>query len=96
MYSFLYIENGPEGWAQKSNHQFLENSYEGLNYVESSGAWEYASYSWEIGEQAAVSPWRPIIYPFKMVIPVSLFLLLIQGISELLKSLYASFKGEWP
>ncbi|MBW1766185.1 MAG: TRAP transporter small permease subunit [Deltaproteobacteria bacterium] len=59
-------------------------------------AWDYASYSWGIGEQAAVSPWRPIIYPFKTVIPVTFCLLLIQGISELLKSIHAAVKGEWP
>jgi TRAP-type mannitol/chloroaromatic compound transport system permease small subunit len=59
-------------------------------------AWEYSAHSWMIGEQAAVSPWRPIIYPFKTVIPVSLFLLLIQGLSEFLKSIYAAKKGEWP
>lgn len=58
--------------------------------------WEYASHSWLIKEQAAVSPWRPIIYPFKAVIPLSLVLLLIQGVSELLKSIYAVVKGEWP
>ncbi len=58
--------------------------------------WEYAAHSWEIHEQTAVSPWRPIIYPFKTVIPVTLALLFFQGISELLKSIHAAVKGEWP
>ncbi|UCF93750.1 MAG: TRAP transporter small permease subunit [Desulfobacterales bacterium] len=57
---------------------------------------EYASRSWMIQETASMSPWRPIIYPFKTVIPVSIFMLLIQGISELMKSIYAAVKGEWP
>ena len=43
-YSFLYIENGPEGWAQKSVHQLLENTYEGLTYDQGSGQWEFATY----------------------------------------------------
>jgi TRAP-type mannitol/chloroaromatic compound transport system permease small subunit len=58
--------------------------------------WEYADRSWEIMERTQVSPWRPYIFPFKTVIPVTLVLLLFQGISELLKSMYAVVKGEWP
>jgi TRAP-type mannitol/chloroaromatic compound transport system permease small subunit len=58
--------------------------------------WEYAAHSWAMKEQTALSPWRPIIYPFKTVIPVTLVLLLVQGVSELLKSIYAAVKGEWP
>ncbi len=56
---------------------------------------DYAAYSWSIQERAMMSPWRPIIYPFKTVIPLTALMLLIQGISELLKSLYAWKKGEW-
>jgi hypothetical protein len=43
-YSFLYIENGPEGWAQKNAHQLLENNYEGLTYDTESGQWDFATY----------------------------------------------------
>jgi len=56
---------------------------------------DYAAHSWITHERTTLSPWRPIIYPFKTVIPVTAFLLLIQGISEFLKSLYAARKGEW-
>lgn len=57
--------------------------------------WDYAAHSWATKETAALSPWRPIIYPFKTVIPVTAALLLIQGVSELLKSIYAAKRGEW-
>lgn len=57
--------------------------------------WDYAAHSWVTGERTALSPWRPIIYPFKAVIPVTAFLLLAQGVSELLKSVYAWKRGEW-
>jgi len=57
--------------------------------------WEYATYSWSTAERAALSPWRPILYPFKTVIPVTAVLLLVQGVSELLKSVYAAKRGEW-
>lgn len=43
-YSFLFIENGPEGWAQKSVHQLLENNYDGLTYDPGSNQWEFATY----------------------------------------------------
>jgi TRAP-type mannitol/chloroaromatic compound transport system permease small subunit len=48
-----------------------------------------AWHAWEIGERSDQSPWRPILYPFKTVIPVTALLLLVQGVSEFLKSLYA-------
>jgi TRAP-type mannitol/chloroaromatic compound transport system permease small subunit len=54
-----------------------------------------ALHSWEILEESVVSPWRPPLYPFKTVIPVAAALLMIQGVSELLKSLYAGMRGRW-
>ena len=56
---------------------------------------DYAAQSISIQERGIMSPWRPIIYPFKTVIPLTALMLLIQGISEFLKSLYAWKKGEW-
>ena len=57
--------------------------------------YDYAAHSWVTGEHTSLSPWRPIIYPFKAVIPVTAFLLLVQGVSELLKSVYAWKRGVW-
>lgn len=55
--------------------------------------WDEAQHAWSIGERSDASPWRPIIYPFKTVVPVAALLLLIQGVSEFLKSAYAAIKG---
>ena len=52
-----------------------------------------ALHSWDIREVSDASPWRPIIYPFKAVIPIALALLFIQGVSEFLKSAYAALEG---
>jgi TRAP-type mannitol/chloroaromatic compound transport system permease small subunit len=52
-----------------------------------------ALHSWDIREVSDASPWRPIIYPFKAVIPIALALLFIQGVSEFLKSAYAALDG---
>jgi len=53
-----------------------------------------ALHSWDIREVSDASPWRPILYPFKAMIPISLGLLLIQGVSEFLKSAYAAIEGK--
>jgi TRAP-type mannitol/chloroaromatic compound transport system permease small subunit len=55
--------------------------------------WQEALHAWEIREVSDASPWRPIIYPFKAVIPIALALLFIQGVSEFLKSAYAALEG---
>lgn len=55
---------------------------------------DYAYESWIMMEKASMSSWRPPVYPFKAIIPMTALLLLIQGVSELIKSLYAVVKGE--
>ncbi|HSR13121.1 MAG TPA: TRAP transporter small permease subunit [Thermodesulfobacteriota bacterium] len=57
--------------------------------------WDYAAHSWMTNEKAGNSPWMPIIYPFKTVIPLTAALLLLQGVSELIKSINAWKRGEW-
>ena len=52
-----------------------------------------AYYAWQIGETSEQTAWRPLIYPLKMVVPLTALLLFVQGISELLKSLYAARSG---
>ncbi len=55
--------------------------------------WDEAWQSWAIGERAGLSSWSPLIYPFKFVLPTASALLLLQGVSELLKSGYAATQG---
>jgi TRAP-type mannitol/chloroaromatic compound transport system permease small subunit len=52
-----------------------------------------SSHSWSIGETSDASPWRPIVYPFKTVIPVTAGFLIIQGVAEVLKCIYAIRTG---
>ena len=52
-----------------------------------------SSHAWAIGETSDASPWRPIVYPFKTVIPVTALLLIIQGFGEVLKNVYAIRTG---
>jgi len=56
---------------------------------------EFAWNSWLRNERTVGSSWMPVIYPLKAVIPVAAGLLLLQGISEFLKSIYALRTGRW-
>lgn len=69
--------------------------FPGMIFFFQSG-WDEALLSIANLEKSDASPWRPPIYPFKMVIPVSALLLVIQGISEFLKSVHAVWRGRWP
>jgi TRAP-type mannitol/chloroaromatic compound transport system permease small subunit len=52
-----------------------------------------AFYAWQINETSDQTPWRPVLWPFKAVVPLACLLLLIQGVSEFLKSLYMARTG---
>jgi TRAP-type mannitol/chloroaromatic compound transport system permease small subunit len=50
-------------------------------------------YAFLIKETSEQTPWRPILWPFKMIVPLTCLLLLIQGVSEVIKSLHAALTG---
>ena len=50
-------------------------------------------YSFQINEVSEQTPWRPILWPLKFVVPLTCLLLLIQGVSETIKSVYAARYG---
>ena len=52
-----------------------------------------ALYSFQINETSDQTPWRPILWPFKYVVPLACLLLMIQGFSEFLKSFYMARTG---
>jgi TRAP-type mannitol/chloroaromatic compound transport system permease small subunit len=50
--------------------------------------WLGAEYFWKSfqqGERIVTSPWLPIVWPFKFMMPAAAVLLLLQGVSECLK-----------
>ncbi|NOJ48201.1 TRAP transporter small permease subunit [Bradyrhizobium archetypum] len=51
-------------------------------------SWNEFHYAWLINETSDQTPWRPVLWPFKFVVPFACLLLLIQGVSELIKSIY--------
>src|SRR5881394_2753454 len=60
-----------------------------LLVVSGNEAW----YAFGINETSEQTPWRPILWPFKSVVPLTCVLLLIQGVSETIKSFYAARYG---
>ena len=74
-----------ERWSARTRATIDAVSYllfffPGLLFVMYAGAVE-AGQAWRIGERTAVGP----MYPFKAIIPVTAALLLLQGVSELIK-----------
>ncbi|MCB1807893.1 MAG: TRAP transporter small permease subunit [Candidatus Competibacteraceae bacterium] len=57
---------------------------------------DFAYMAWFRGERGMDTAWMPYMGPIKTVLPVGVILLLIQGVSELLKSLYAARHNRWP
>jgi len=62
-----------------------------LFYASVDEAW----HSWQMGELSEQTAWRPILWPFKAVVPLTALLLLVQGVSEFLKSVYAARTGRF-
>jgi TRAP-type mannitol/chloroaromatic compound transport system permease small subunit len=58
-------------------------------YAGGAEAWK----AWEIGERSDWTPWRPVIYPLKAVIPISAALLLLQGLAELVRCIRTIRQG---
>ncbi len=56
-------------------------------------SWEFAFKSILQQEKIVTSPWMPVVYPLKITIPLATLLLLLQGVSEVLKSFYTMRTG---
>lgn len=52
-------------------------------------------YSISIDERGSSGAWTPVLWPLRGVIPLSALLLFVQGISELMKSLWAWRTGQF-
>ncbi|HSO08031.1 MAG TPA: TRAP transporter small permease subunit [Pelomicrobium sp.] len=56
--------------------------------------WAYTAVIRE--ERGMDTAWMPFLGPIKSALPVGVLFLLIQGVSEFLKSVYAATRGRWP
>jgi TRAP-type mannitol/chloroaromatic compound transport system permease small subunit len=58
--------------------------------------WDYFSISYAQQERSSIVANGPVIYPFKLVIPVAGAFLLLQGIVEILRCIRCLKEGDWP
>jgi TRAP-type mannitol/chloroaromatic compound transport system permease small subunit len=58
--------------------------------------WHFFEESYRQNERSMFSPTGPVIWPFKLLIPVVGFLLLLQGLVELVRCIRCIRSGEWP
>ncbi len=60
--------------------------------------WVSADWAWVSvvrAERGMETAWMPYLGPIKLAVPVGIVFLTLQGVSELLKSIYAYTRGEW-
>lgn len=50
--------------------------------------YEQAARSFNIMERASASFWRPILWPYRAVIPLTALMVMVQGVSEVIKAWY--------
>ncbi len=57
-------------------------------------SWEAFLISFEQQEKA-MGAWAPLLWPYKFVLPLACALIILQGVSELIKCYHAYKRGEW-
>ena len=59
-------------------------------------SYDYAADAWIRGERSMDTAWMAPLAPLRTAMPVGAVLLLVQGVSELLKSIHAIRTNRWP
>ena len=57
---------------------------------------DFAGVAWFRMEKGMDTAWMPYVAPIKTALPIGVFFLLLQGVSETMKSYYAASRGKWP
>ena len=86
-----------ESWSTRTKGRIDSIAYIGLFFpslitffiVSADDAW----YAFLISETSEQTAWKPLLWPFKSIIPLTCLLLLLQGVSEVIKSLHAALTG---
>src|SRR2546425_2791886 len=92
---FVYIYMKPRGRAALDlalYFLFFIPGILGLIYA----GYDYAAFSWRIGEHSTVTAEGPPVYHFKTVIPVAGALVMLQGLAEIMRCIMCLRTGEWP
>ncbi len=92
---FLYRDWSPSTQGKVDTALYLILYFPGMLVFLYMSA-EYAWSSVVRMERSMDTAWMPYISPLKSAIPLGVLFLLMQGVSELLKSIYAAKKNRWP
>jgi TRAP-type mannitol/chloroaromatic compound transport system permease small subunit len=91
----FYREWSPRRQAIVDLSLYILFFYPGILALVWSG-WEFSEASRARNEYSNASPGGPLIWPYKFVIPISAFFLLLQGVAETIRCIQAIKTGEWP
>jgi TRAP-type mannitol/chloroaromatic compound transport system permease small subunit len=92
---FLYRNFGPRLQAKFDLVLYFLFFFPGIIAFMISG-WHFFQDSMRQNERSMFSPDGPIIWPFKGLIPIIGFLLLLQGIVEVVRCIQCIRTGQWP
>ena len=92
---FLYRTWSPRWQALIDSSLYILFYFPGLGFF----FWvslEFAMNAWVRGELSMDTAWMAPVAPVRSAMPIGAALLLLQGVSELLKCFYAISKNRWP
>jgi TRAP-type mannitol/chloroaromatic compound transport system permease small subunit len=58
--------------------------------------WKFAHFSWLINEKSPFSPDGIIVWPAKMLIPITGVFMTLQGVAEVFRCIQCLQQGDWP
>ncbi|HYF08174.1 MAG TPA: TRAP transporter small permease subunit [Acetobacteraceae bacterium] len=92
---FLYRNFRPTLQAQFDLTLYILFFFPGIFALMVAG-WHFFEISYFQNERSSVSPNGPFIWPFKFLIPFVGFLLLLQGLAEVVRCVQCIRTGDWP
>ncbi|RJF88723.1 TRAP transporter small permease subunit [Oleomonas cavernae] len=92
---FIYRKWHPRRQARMDLALYLLFYFPGILALIYAG-WSFFYMSYLMNEHSSFSPDGPIIWPFKMLIPITGVLMLFQGLVETMRCIICIRTGDWP
>jgi TRAP-type mannitol/chloroaromatic compound transport system permease small subunit len=92
---FLYRTWAPRTQARLDLVLYFIFFFPGILALIYSG-WNYFYLSWLLGEKSSFAPDGLLLWPFKLVIPITGVLMLFQGAAEVMRCIVCLQQGDWP
>jgi TRAP-type mannitol/chloroaromatic compound transport system permease small subunit len=92
---FLYRQWPPRRQAMVDLALYVVFFFPGILSLVYAG-WKFAHFSWLINERSPFSPGGPVVWPVKMLIPLTGVLMTLQGVAECMRCILCLREGDWP